>query len=197
MGGLRGLANWKASGYGVPAPDSVKRALIWEFGRDLDMWIETGTFLGDTAAWLGRSGKPVLTIEPSSELFQSAERRFAKSLNIRVVFGESQNALGEVLASVHGSVGFWLDGHYSGQGTFGHELACPVLQELGLIGAHLERLEDVVVFVDDARLFLVDADYPPLEDLVEWAHSNNLWWLIQNDIFIACSQSHFRTIFRR
>jgi hypothetical protein len=40
--------------------------------------------------------------------------------------------------------------------------------------------------IDDIRMFENESlSYPGRDFLVEWALSNNLWWNIEHDIFIA------------
>lgn len=89
---------------------------------------------------------------------------------------------------------FWLDGHYSAGDTYSGERDTPILLELDAIGGALDRLGEVLVFVDDVRLFAtqhheIESEtrdgYPKLSQLVNWADFNNLQWTIEHDIFIA------------
>jgi hypothetical protein len=187
---------WRSSGFCLPAPESVKRSVLASFGFGLGTWVETGTFLGDTTSWLGRHGTVVWSIEASPELCAVAQRRFQHRPNVNVVCGESQLVLGEVLTNIEGSIGFWLDGHYSGGDTHRGVEICPVETELGLIGSALGRLGDVVVFVDDVRLFVADDGYPGLEVLVAWATQHGFSWIIQHDVFVAASEARIRKTFR-
>jgi hypothetical protein len=47
--------------------------------------------------------------------------------------------------------------------------------------------------IDDVRCFDPSvreyADYPPLDELVDWARANRLRWHIEHDIFVARSVS--------
>ena len=66
----------------------------------------------------------------------------------------------------------------------------PILDELSAIENNLTNFNQVVILVDDMRLFESDApqsNYPSLDVLVNWARSNNLHWKIEHDIFIACN----------
>lgn len=50
-------------------------------------------------------------------------------------------------------------------------------------------MDRVVIMIDDARCFSKiterDANYPPLDYLVEWARHNGCSWHIEHDIFFT------------
>jgi hypothetical protein len=57
---------------------------------------------------------------------------------------------------------FWLDGHYSGGATAKGDKECPVLEELDAI---FRSPHNHVIYIDDARLFTGNDDYPSLDEL--------------------------------
>lgn len=68
----------------------------------------------------------------------------------------------------------WLDGHYSAGLTYNSAKESPLLDELAAMRAHLSRLGDVAIFIDDIRCCVPPADqrqggYPALDELVSWA----------------------------
>jgi len=66
-----------------------------------------------------------------------------------------------MLQDSSGRILFWLDGHYSGEGTACGDQVSPILQELDLIKAHPRR--DHCILIDDSRLFTGVDGYPTLK----------------------------------
>jgi hypothetical protein len=184
----KAMREWERRRYEAPSPPEVKRVVLVRNGAEDATWVETGTYLGDTAAFLARHARAVVTIEPEPELFRRAAQRFAGQPKVRVVNGTSEAVLPGLLPELQGPVCFWLDGHYSAGITFRGAQDTPIQQELATIEGHLSRLGSVVVLVDDIRMFTDvarDPAYPPLGVLVEWAARNGLDWHIEHDIFVA------------
>ena len=181
------FGNWRSRGYSMPAPPVVKRAVLQRWGKT-GAWVETGTYLGDTTAFLGRLGSTVVSIEPVAQLAEAAKSRFAGVVNIRIVNGTSEEVFEEIVSDLSGPVSFWLDGHYSGGVTLeSKSKKAPILHELDVISRHLEHLSPVTVLIDDARCFdpSVDPQYPHRRELVAWADRNGLNWTFEHDIFVS------------
>jgi hypothetical protein len=152
-------------------------------------WVETGTYLGDTTSKLSKIAKNVISIEPQYELSVFASIRLKRFKNVEIINATSENSISSVLERISGPTCFWLDGHYSGDVTFLGFNISPISDELGTIANYL-KANEVVVFIDDFRLFVnsVDTGYPPHDILVKWAVENNLSWTVEQDIFIAKSK---------
>ena len=186
------LVRWRNNGYSVPAPPSVKEAVLFRYRFPQGSWIETGTWKGHTTSFLSDFGQEIFTIEPELRLFEAAQSRFASIPHVTCVLGTSEQVLDEVCAQISGGpVNFWLDGHYSAGSTYKGALDTPITIELDIISRHLPRFEAVCVFIDDVRCFNSPGsqykDYPPLDYLVDFARENQLTWSIEHDIFIARS----------
>jgi hypothetical protein len=173
----------------MPAPQWAKWAVLSRYGDPQGTWIETGTYLGDTTAYLARQAKDVYSIEPEPALAQAARRRLSSYSNVTVIHETSEVALPKVLALVQGPLSLWLDGHYSGGPTFRGALDTPISQELDSVQEHLKRLERISVLVDDWRCFDPSRpgfdSYPKRQSLVDFAERNELAWTIELDIFAA------------
>lgn len=127
------------------------------------VFIETGTFRGDTARWASQHFLHVVTIEASDEYYAKAVERFSSDPNVTVLHGNSRDRLQEVVDSLEEKAIFWLDAHWSGGETYGELDECPILDEINLANS---GLIGHAIFVDDARLFLAP---PPLpHDLQQW-----------------------------
>jgi hypothetical protein len=132
---------------------------------DLSGAVETGTYLGDSAALLARHFAQVWTVELAEPLWQQARRRHGASTNITFLQGASEDVLPDVADSAPGPLLYWLDGHWSGAGTAGEGSECPVLDEIKAIDAAAHGARSVVL-IDDARLFQTPP--PPPHDQSQW-----------------------------
>lgn len=183
-------AKWRKDGFTTPLPTDAKRSVLSRYGLHGGTWVETGTYLGDTTAFLAGFADRVITLEPAKEIFDRASARFADNSRVEVLNTSSEEAFAELIPSLSGDVSFWLDGHYSGGPTFQGGLDCPLKVELAEIAKNLKRFANVAVLVDDIRLCGPAANtdysgYPTLDELVDWARDNKLKWLIEHDIFVA------------
>ncbi len=192
--------DWASGDFNPPAPTRVKRGVLRRWSIPEASWIETGTYKGSTAKWLASFAPQVITLEPMSALYGAAVKRLQKYSNVELLNEGSETGLETAIQKINGSkVNFWLDGHYSDGPTFRGARDTPIEIELKVIADNLAAnlLNQIVVFVDDVRLFVAryrhDATdherpgYPSLNLLVEWAVANHLTWTIEHDIFIAAT----------
>ena len=137
---------------------SVPEELILFLKRqfDLEDFVETGTFQGNSAAWGSRHFKRVFTIEASEPLWRAARTRHARLANVEFILGNSPQQLNDLLPRLRRPL-FWLDAHWCGPSTAGATEECPLLAELAVISA--AQIEPKVIAIDDARYFL--APPPP------------------------------------
>jgi hypothetical protein len=180
---------WVQSGYSMPAPSLVKWSVLARYGDPSGVWVETGTYFGDTTAYLARTARKVVTIEPDQQLAERAAARFANQSNVVVLHGTSEEVLPGLLRDLDGPVSFWLDGHFSGGVTFQGPVDTPIGAELAEIERYLEGVSSANILVDDFRCFDPENPdyraYPPKQWLVDWAVRNGLRWTVEQDIFIA------------
>ena len=131
----------------------------------LGLVVETGTFLGDMAAFLSARGFDVITIELDPTLAALARLRFAHNRRVQLIEGDSGTRLPAVVSQLTHPALFYLDAHYSGPGTGKGEIETPISAEIDLI---LQRAPaGSVVAIDDARCFGAEPDYPPLQDFLD------------------------------
>jgi len=183
------MRGWASRSFAAPAPQLVKWAVLERYSRPGDIWVETGTFMGETTDFLSRIGSLVYSIEPSPELSEAAMLRFARTPKVTIIKGLSEECLPELIQTLGGSVSFWLDGHFSEGVTFQGPTDTPIVMELAAIQANLHRFDRATILVDDVRCFdpLIAGfeSYPDRSKLVDWAISNSLGWTIEHDIFVA------------
>jgi len=183
---LRFYRDWDARDFQAPSPQFIKRRVVLRNGIKGSTYIETGTHLGLTTELLALQASRVFTLEPSFILYEQAKLRLSKFENVECLNGSSEDLLPILIPKIRGAVTFWLDGHYSGGDTYKGIEETPIMKELEIIAQNLDNFSKVALMIDDIRLFENKSlSYPGRDFLVKWALSNNLWWNIEHDIFIA------------
>ncbi|MGI8791954.1 MAG: hypothetical protein ACR2H3_02040 [Acidimicrobiales bacterium] len=125
--------------------------LTWVKTQGYQSAVETGTYLGNSAARLASTLGQCTTIELSEKLAADATTRFAGDSTVTVLQGSSGDLLPELCAGLDEPTFFWLDGHWSGGVTAGDGQPCPLRDELAAL-AKSDLAGQHVVAVDDARL---------------------------------------------
>ena len=168
-------------------PQSVKLAVIRHNipNPHLKVFIETGTYHGETVAAIKDMYSNVISIEVDEALYKKACIRFAADKNVRIVHGDCARELPTILATLHEPAVFWLDGHYSGGETGKGEVEDPILISLNQIAAYSVR--EHVIFIDDARTFDGREGRPDIADIFNGIKKIDRRYIIriQNDIIVA------------
>lgn len=172
--------------YPLP-PQSIKLAVI---RRNIPtphpaVFIETGTYYGDTVAAVKDLYSSVISIEVDPALHRKACERFSDDGKVHIVLGDCAIKLPEILSKLQEPAVFWLDGHYSGGVTGKGEIEDPILVSLNQIAEHSVRGH--VIFVDDARTFDGREGRPDISEVFNCIKKIDSQYIIrvQNDIIIA------------
>ncbi len=141
---------------------------------NIDVFIETGTYLGVTTNYVKKHFKKLFSIELSEKLANEAKKYFKNKKNVEILQGDSGLLIEKIVQNNTSKKLFWLDAHYSAGITeasldFGHT---PISKELEIVLNHW--VEGSVVLIDDARLFNGTDNYPKVNDLIEFVKSKNL-----------------------
>lgn len=131
----------------------------------LEIFVETGTFEGDSIDRVKPYFRRFYSVELSEHYAGLAQKRFAEDPNITIACGHAPDFLkGLAPALKSKSVLFWLDSHWcDAAATGGATSQCSLPAELHAI----EPLgEDSVILIDDARLFLCPPGVP--HDYTQW-----------------------------
>lgn len=121
-----------------------------------DILVETGTSRGaGVQNALDAGFTHVRSVEPFGPSFRHASARFDDDLRVRLFFGWSEERLWEMISDLWRTIVFWLDGHYSGDGTALGPKSCPLIEELTIISRH--PIKSHVILIDDMRCWTKDA----------------------------------------
>jgi len=130
---------------------SISKEILAEYKQDKNIFIETGTYLGQTSQLAYTLGfTEIHTIEVSRLLWDKA-RQTLHPMGIRCWFGDSSEVLPVILKDVHTPAVFWLDGHYSQGITSKGKKDVPLYEELEHIKTH--HIKNHTILIDDVRLF--------------------------------------------
>jgi hypothetical protein len=179
--------------FSAPSPNLIKMKTLVSFATPSGNWVETGTYLGGTSKYLAKRFSSVISIEPSEYFHQYSKERLKKFKNIQLLKGTSEDLFEDALVVTAPQGNLWLDGHFSDGGTFLGTKISPISEELSSVAKHKHKFTELVIFIDDVRLFPRQDDeetgYPQLQFLIDWCKNNKFEWQIQNDIFIAQMRS--------
>ncbi len=158
--------------------------------KSVTIFIETGTYFGDTIEYFKNRFEQLYSIELSESLANKAIERFRTETHIKIIAGNSDDQIGKVLTNIASPCLFWLDGHYSTEFWVGKEYIItakgnkntPIMKELKQIAKHGVR--EHIILIDDARFFIGKNDYPSLAKLKKFTRKNwpNHSFEVKNDI---------------
>lgn len=148
---------------------------------NVNHFVETGTFHGDTSSWASQYFKSVDTIEFSEILYSQTKGSFENINNINFIFGDSRIELKKIVSKATEPILFWLDAHWCSGDSYGKNDQCPLLEELKIINS---SSFNHFILIDDARLFLAP---PPLPNNVKFYPTVNQ--------IVGCLKNQFVTVF--
>jgi len=121
-----------------------------------DVFIETGTFQGDTVYTVANNTicKPttIISLELSDVFVDRCTKRFENNKNVSIRKANSKYDLYTIIKDIPSKITFWLDGHWSCTADVGCDTVtiCPILEELEQIKLH--PIKTHTIMIDDIRL---------------------------------------------
>jgi hypothetical protein len=159
----------------------------------LNIFVEGGTYQGNTAKEMGLIFNKVFTIEKSQQMYDLAKKNLSAVNNVYLLHGDTREFINELL-NEYDSILFWLDAHWSGGVTYGEKDECPLLEELKII---FEHKKNYAILIDDARLFLAPPPSPhklsAWPTLIEILHTlpNDWKMIVFEDVIYLLPQESF------
>ncbi len=170
-----------------------------------DIFVETGTFQGDTIYKVANNDacKPdkIISLELSDVFFNRCVNRFSDNPNILLHKANSKYDLYSIIKNIDSPMTFWLDSHWSGTPDVGCDpiTVCPILEELAQIKQHANNAHTIMI--DDIRLMNSSVDkyngFPvTMEQIIALIYSINPNYTLKyyddytgkNDILVAYIQ---------
>jgi hypothetical protein len=131
----------------------------------LSVFVETGTFEGESVVNARPFFDKLYTVELSEEYYSKASVRFKGDSAIHAHQGESVQFLQKLRPLLRDkSVFYWLDAHWCiADATAGEKSQCPLLQELEAID---QLNSQSIILIDDARYFFSPPPKP--HEISQW-----------------------------
>ena len=190
----KSIKNWRSRNFSPPSPDVIKHQVLVSNNLNESLWIETGTYYGETTKLLSKISKKTISIEADKNLYETSKKKLKDLKNVEILNGKSEDLLNKVISENldFKNICIYLDAHLCqdhlrNTKTFGSETtATPILNELEVVSKYIINFEKIVVLIDDIRLFQGSfQNYPNKNALVDWCKENNFLWEIEQDIFIC------------
>tara|TARA_A100001015_G_C14767911_1_gene624039 strand:+ start:210 stop:839 length:630 start_codon:yes stop_codon:yes gene_type:complete len=190
----KSIKNWRSRNFSPPSPDVIKHQVLVSNNLNESLWIETGTYYGETTKLLSKISKKTISIEADKNLYETSKKKLKDLKNVEILNGKSEDLLNKVISENldFKNICIYLDAHLCqdhlrNTKTFGSETtATPILNELEVVSKYIINFEKIVVLIDDIRLFQGSfQNYPNKNALVDWCKENNFLWEIEHDIFIC------------
>lgn len=158
--------------------------------NNIKIFIETGTYLGETTNSLSKYFEKIYTFEISKELTVMAKKRFKKQSHIEVINEDSGEGLPKLLQKIDKKTIFWLDGHFSEGAIYSkkNDLNTPIIKEMiAIFESKIKNLNNIIL-IDDAFEFDGTRGYPTLEELkkIIYTYKNNYNIYIKYNIIFIC-----------
>ena len=165
----------------LSGPEKREEIKKWQAITGYKLFVETGTFLGDTTLAMSTVFERCWTVEIDRTLYERAVGRFRDRPNITALHGDSDALIAPILQEIDAPAIFWLDAHYSKLNTGRGKTDTPIQQELSQIFAH--PIKNHVILIDDARDFLGVNGYPTIKRLNRFVRANSSYRMrLSNDI---------------
>jgi hypothetical protein len=161
-------------------PNAVKRLVILEnFVRThQEIFVETGTYYGETSRLLAGFAKKVMTVELSSMHHRAAKRITAAS-NVEMTLGDSRAFLTRGTPALRGKICFFLDAHPTNAATTPDgEIDIPIMEELYIVNANPDTS---LIIIDDA---IGGEGYPSVDAVVKFAAEHSYSFNLTHNMMV-------------
>jgi hypothetical protein len=118
--------------------------------KKYSVFLETGTYQGETILGMEDCFTKLYTIEIKEEFYNNIKNKY-KGNKIDFFLGDSSTVLPKVLPTINDKIIFFLDGHWSSGTTGKGEKHCPLYEELEAIKNLCKN--SAIIIIDDVRLF--------------------------------------------
>lgn len=113
-------------------------------------FIETGTFEGQGVEYALDVGfDHVRSVDINYASYTDNLVKFNYNPRVQLYHGPTETKLWEMIKDIDVPATFWLDAHWSGEGTPMSDKKCPLLEELEVIKNHL--VKNHTIMIDDIR----------------------------------------------
>lgn len=119
---------------------------------NFDLFIETGSYIGETLSNIKFEFKKLISIEITERYSSFCKIKFTNDINVEIIKGDSLIELPKIIDVYRDKkIVFYLDGHYSAGDTGKNNIDVPLIEEMKIISN--KCTEETLIIIDDADLF--------------------------------------------
>ena len=129
--------------------------------------------------------KKITGIELNKEFWKLSKNYFSRDKNVLILQGNSSLVIRNQLKHLKKKTLFFLDAHYSKDGTSGKNLKNPILQEIKAIISH--KVKNHTIIIDNLNEFIKpNKGYPKIEIIKKMVKKNVNYKIfsLKNDLII-------------
>jgi hypothetical protein len=134
----------------MPSIDRNFLTLLRDDHSKFNVFVETGTYHGDTILAMEPYFNTLYTIEISQALYYNTKSKY-RGNKINFLLGDSSFVLEDITKNISEPAIFFLDGHWSLGDTGRGPKDCPLYEELHHINNNFKN--EAIIIIDDFRLF--------------------------------------------
>lgn len=127
------------------------------------IFVETGTYQGETIFEMEKHFKQLHTIEIKEDFYQNVKSRYHGD-KITFHLGDSSDVLDDLVDTLTDNAIFFLDGHWSSGDTGKGVKDCPLVEEVKAITSKFKH--GAILIIDDYRLF--GKGPSKMNEIVDW-----------------------------
>ena len=134
--------------------------------NSINVFVESGTYYGDTSAYMIQFVSEIHSIELSPQLFAFSKNKFSRHLNVHLHHGDSGEVLPDLMRSIDQRALVFLDAHYSKDETAQGPKDSPLLEELRSFQG-LQISNHIIVIDNLLDCFVGLKDYPSVGQIID------------------------------
>ena len=74
----KSIKNWRLRNFSPPPPDVIKHQVLVNNNLNESLWIETGTYYGETTKLLSKISKKTISIEADKNLYETSIKKIKR-----------------------------------------------------------------------------------------------------------------------
>ena len=165
----------------------IKQQIILSFKNkgEYESYFETGLWYSHNIIFLRKYFKKITGIELNKEFWKLSKNYFSRDKNVLILQGNSSLVIRNQLKHLKKKTLFFLDAHYSKDGTSGKNLNNPILQEIKAIISH--KVKNHTIIIDNLNEFIKpNKGYPKIEIIKKLIKKNVNYKIfsLKNDLII-------------
>ncbi len=165
----------------------IKQRVILSFATKgkYHNYFETGIWYSHNIIFLRKHFNKITGIELNKDFYNLSKKFFFRDKNVFILYGNSSLIIKNQLKHLKEKTLFFLDAHYSHDGTSGKKINNPIIEELKAIINH--KIKNHTIIIDNLSEFIKpNKGYPKIEFIKKLIKKNKYYKIfsLKNDLII-------------